>query len=269
VVTDFLEASGVAIKPVEDVTTLDSYDRATKAVQARMRAAKGWYDPDSGELVINLAKNVDTDDVKATIAHEIVGHRSIRDIIGNDKMDDFLMEVYEHMTKEVRDKVVEKWRSSKAKDILEATEEYLADLAMKDFEEFTPEEATLWGRLRKVISRVLNNFFEKLKLPKWLRLGDKELRQMLRYMWEESPNNPNNRGGGNGGVFKKARDIARDEEARVCREEDSAEADNKRFNEQLDQYLSGALDIYEPLNLGHPAGAMELFLPDIPILSFS
>ena len=68
----------------------------------RQQRAKGWWSAKNDEVVILLPNNADVADVANTAVHEVVGHNGLRKLIGVERFDDFLGEVYEHASKPVR-----------------------------------------------------------------------------------------------------------------------------------------------------------------------
>ncbi|MGM9846422.1 MAG: hypothetical protein ACI31F_00555 [Muribaculaceae bacterium] len=52
-------------------------------------------------------------------------------------------------------------------------------MAEKPFEEFTKGERTLWQKIKEAVLKAIDKFLGSLKLPKWVTLGDNELRYML------------------------------------------------------------------------------------------
>jgi hypothetical protein len=215
VVNDFSAASGLPIKAVKDLTQLESYKNATPEVKAKMERNYAWFIPETREIVISLDRHADVDDIKKSIRHEIIGHYTIREMIGDERADAFFMQVYEAMSKAMRDKVNEKWAKGGYDTVIEAVEEYMASLQEKPFEKFTPDEQKTWGKIKRIIQRILDKFFETLKLPKWLKItSDNELRWFCRMGWEKNKHNPENRGG----VFSQAREtVAREETGMVDR----------------------------------------------------
>ena len=73
----------------------------------RERRAKGWWDGQTGEIVIVLPNNRDVADVDNTVVHEVVGHKGLRALIGEERFDEFLGEVYDHASNPIR-KVIDK-----------------------------------------------------------------------------------------------------------------------------------------------------------------
>ena len=178
------------IKIVEDVKDIT---HSNAEVERRKRNSKGWYDVRTGEVVVVLPNNRDVEDVAATVMHETVAHKGLRELVGEEHYDNFLDEVYEHLRGDLKQRVdAEAGRSfvddtikngEKAKNYEQhrrtAVDELFGDMAEKPFEEFSEGERTLWQKLKEVVRKLLDKFLESLKLPKWFELGDNELRYML------------------------------------------------------------------------------------------
>ena len=178
------------IKIVEDVKDIT---HSNAEVERRKRTSKGWYDVRTGEVVVVLPNNRDVEDVAATVMHETVAHKGLRELVGKEHYDDFLDEVYEHLRGDLKQRVdAEAGRAfvddstkngERAKSYEQhrrtAVDELFGDMAEKPFEEFSEGERTLWQKLKEVVRKLLDKFLESLKLPKWFELGDNELRYML------------------------------------------------------------------------------------------
>ena len=67
----------------------------------RQQRAKGWWSAKNEEVVILLPNNVDAADVANTAVHEVVGHKGLRKLIGEERFDEFLDEVYDHASKPI------------------------------------------------------------------------------------------------------------------------------------------------------------------------
>ena len=178
------------IKIVEDVKDIT---HSNAEVERRKRNSKGWYDVRTGEVVVVLPNNRDVEDVAATVMHETVAHKGLRELVGEEHYDEFLDEVYEHLRGDLKQRVdAEAGRAfvddstkngERAKSYERhrrtAVDELFGDMAEKPFEEFSEGERTLWQKLKEVVRKLLDKFLESLKLPKWFKLGDNELRYML------------------------------------------------------------------------------------------
>lgn len=116
-------------------TYLDAYESSTEAKEARVadlsqrantpvrivrtqeeadalptpreRRAKGWWSAKDDEIVIVLPNNVNVADVDNTFVHEVVGHKGLRALVGEERFDEFLGEIYTHASNTIR-KVIDK-----------------------------------------------------------------------------------------------------------------------------------------------------------------
>ena len=68
----------------------------------RQQRAKGWWSTKNDEVVILLPNNVDAADVANTVVHEVVGHKGLRKLVGEERFDEFLNEVYDHASNPIR-----------------------------------------------------------------------------------------------------------------------------------------------------------------------
>ena len=175
---------------IEDVNEIT---HPNSAVQERRRRSKGWYDTKTGQVNIVLPNNRSVDDVKASVAHETIAHKGLRELIGEENYDAFLDEVYEHLRGDLKQQIDTQAsrafiddatrNGERAKSYEQhrrtAVDELFGRLAEKPFEEFAEGERTLWQKIKEAVRKVLDEFLGTLKLPKWFELGDNELRYML------------------------------------------------------------------------------------------
>ena len=175
VVEELAEKLHTNINIIDDVNEIT---HPNAAVQERRRKSKGWYDMRTGQVYIVLPNNRNVEDVAATVFHETVGHKGLRELIGEDNYNDFLREVYGHVKVDVRRRIA-KLASKHNWDFDKATDEYLSGLAEKGFEDFDREERSVWQWLKEKVLKAIDKFLGSLKLPKWVKLGDNELRYML------------------------------------------------------------------------------------------
>ncbi|MBR6130761.1 MAG: strawberry notch C-terminal domain-containing protein, partial [Bacteroidales bacterium] len=111
------------------------------------RRSKGWYDVETGKIVIVLDNHTSSDDVIATILHEGVAHYGLRQLFGK-HFDTFLDNVYASATEEVRGAITNLAANKYGWNIREATEEYIAGLAEDtDFE--SPERQSWWAQIKR------------------------------------------------------------------------------------------------------------------------
>ncbi len=269
--------------PIRIVTDTKELTNDNAERQARMRKSKGFYAPATGEVVIVIPNNANVEDVAETVFHEVVAHKGLREMIGEENYDAFCDEVYDHLKDDLKEQVDEettrRFMNEPGKCYAHArrvaVDELLGRMAEKGFEDFTKAERGIWAKLKAKVLEAINKFLGALKLPKWVRLGDNELRYMLWRSHEKlrsrgsTPNEPSGMD-----YVDMARDAVKREELGLDRIESvweregyaNIEVANKRFNEELTRYQNGEMKPHEILHLGYPRGAMRNFLPNLPIV---
>ena len=190
------EAAQLAEKlhtPINVVEDANEITHPNKEIEARRRKAKGWYNVSTGEVVVVLANHKDAADVAATISHEVIAHKGLRELVGEAHYDEFLDEVYDHLRGDLKREIDDAAGRAFLNDINKsgydvrdykrhrriAVDELFGSLAEKPFEEFSESERSLWQKIKEFAKKLLDRFLDKLKLPKWFELGDNELRYIL------------------------------------------------------------------------------------------
>ena len=173
--------------PIRIVTDTKELTNDNSERQARMRRSKGFYDPATGEVVIVLPNNADVEDVAETVFHEVVAHKGLREMIGEENYDAFCDEIYNHLKDDLKQQVEEdatrRFVNEPGKEYEHhrrvAVDEMFGRMSEKGFEDFTKAERGIWVKLKAKVLEAINKFLGSLKLPKWVKLGDNELRYML------------------------------------------------------------------------------------------
>lgn len=138
----------------EKVTIVDNVDEldGSENFSNRKRRAKGWFDTDTGKIVIVFGNNLSPNDVFKTILHEGVAHYGLRELFG-EHFDDFLDNVYDNASTEVWKAIDE---DKYGGDTRKATEEYLASLAEEtDFDRADTQR--WWYKIKESFYQVLRN----------------------------------------------------------------------------------------------------------------
>ena len=172
------------IQVVADAKELTS-DNADR--QARMRRSKGFYDTATGKVVVVLPNNTNVEDVAETVFHEVVAHKGLREMLGDENYDAFCDEVYDHLKDDLKEEVdrdtTRRFEREPEKGYEHhrrvSVDEMFGRMAEKGFEDFTKAERGIWAKLKAKVLEAINKFLGSLKLPKWVKLGDNELRYML------------------------------------------------------------------------------------------
>lgn len=169
VATSMAEALGEDVRVIHDTAEIEGRNESETN---RMRGAKGWYDPKTGQVVVVLPNAESADDVEATILHEMVGHKGLQELVGKDQFGKFLDEVFEGANEAVRNGIVERSKRYGWNTRL-ATEEYIAELAEQGFKDL--EARDLWN----VVRNAFYNLLSRVKLALGWDISDRELRYML------------------------------------------------------------------------------------------
>lgn len=97
------ESLGVPVRIISEKSELSELSEDGKPKYGRrQRRAKGWFSEKDNEIVIVLPNNVNVADVDNTFVHEVVGHRGLRALVGGERFDAFLDEVYGHASNPIR-----------------------------------------------------------------------------------------------------------------------------------------------------------------------
>lgn len=82
------------LQSVEEVTNAEAKARLEKGEKV-----EGWYDERTGEVVLYMPNVHDSYTAEKTVWHEIVGHKGMRELFGNDNYDKFLDDIYFNLDK--------------------------------------------------------------------------------------------------------------------------------------------------------------------------
>ena len=231
----------------------DIHDDEKEAL--RKRRAYGWYDMETGEVVIVLPNCRDEAEVQATILHEVVGHKGLRELVGEEKYNDLLRRVWSSLDPATKAKKQKQYGHP-----LIAADEYLASLAEENVEP---------NVLKRILAQVRSWLREVLGMD--IKLSDNDLRYLL---WRSKHNLQNKQN-----IFERAETAAKDAELRYrlginnqaqdqTENSGSTELDavNRRFNEQLDAFEKGQMRSNDWFNMGTPGAILQSAgLPNKPI----
>lgn len=157
--------------PVKVIHDVDDITDTDENMLARKRDSKGWYDTSTGEIVIVSPNSTSVGDAQRTFLHEVVGHHGLRELFGDD-FDTFLDNVYRNANEDIRKNIIDRTKGNPL-NLREATEEYLAELAERGFD--NKAERSLWEKIKDSFLDMLR----KAGISLDFKLSDNDLRYIL------------------------------------------------------------------------------------------
>lgn len=148
----------VAQKTGANVNMVSSVDeitnKAAKAAIEEGRKITGWYDEKTGKVHLYMPNIHDRYTAEKTIWHEVVGHKGMRELFGDERFDKFLREVWYDLDKPENaalKKLVDEERKFNPLNIYDAIEEGIARLA-----EDGKGEPGFWNGIKNKVSDFLH-----------------------------------------------------------------------------------------------------------------
>lgn len=129
-ITQLSEKTGAKVNMVSSVDEI--INKAAKAAIEDGRKITGWYDEKTGEVHLYMPNIHDRYTAEKTIWHEVVGHKGMRELFGDERFDKFLREVWYDLDKPENaalKKLVDEERKFNPLNIYDAIEEGIARLA--------------------------------------------------------------------------------------------------------------------------------------------
>ena len=137
------------VSSVEGIT-----NKAAKAAIEEGRNITGWYDEKTGEVCLYMPNIHDRYTAEKTIWHEVVGHKGMRELFGEERFEKFLRDVWYDLDKPENaalKKLVDEERKFNPMNIYDAIEEGIARLA-----EDGKGEAGFWNGIKNKVSDFLH-----------------------------------------------------------------------------------------------------------------
>ena len=188
---------------------------STEGLTGRQAKTKGWYDVRTGKVTIVLPNNKNAADVRETVFHEVVAHKGLRNLVGEEHFNTFLDNVYNNAEEGIKQTIDEMAEKEYNGDKRKATEEYMAHLA-EDGEYVKPENQGFFAKVRDFLTDLLR----KVGIKLGFKLTDNDLRYILWRSWKGLAE----RDGGS--VFEKAEDVKMQHELGQTDEARSASGEN-------------------------------------------
>lgn len=151
-ITQLSEKTGGKVKMVSSVDEITN--KAARAAIEEGRKITGWYDENTGEVHLYMPNIHDRYTAEKTIWHEVVGHKGMRELFGDERFDKFLREVWYDLDKPENaalKKLVDEERKFNPLNIYDAIEEGIARLA-----EDGKGEPGFWNGIKNKVSDFLH-----------------------------------------------------------------------------------------------------------------
>lgn len=146
------QKTGGKVKMVSSVDEITN--KAAKDAIEEGRKITGWYDEKTGEVHLYMPNIHDRYTAEKTIWHEVVGHKGMRELFGDERFDKFLRDVWYDLDKPENaalKKLVDEERKFNPLNIYDAIEEGIARLA-----EDGKGEAGFWNGIKNKVSDFLH-----------------------------------------------------------------------------------------------------------------
>ena len=142
------------------------------------RTDKGYYDPSTGEMTICMDNVTDERDAIATVLHEAVGHKGLRELFGP-RFREAMTNIYASLDRKgrawVNGYIASHGLNFGEEGIVRGMEEYMAHLAESgDFQD------TVWDRIKEIIGKIVDLVFG----TDGFVFTDRELNYILRASYE-------------------------------------------------------------------------------------
>lgn len=151
-VENVAQKTGAKVNMVSSVDEITN--KAAKAAVEEGRKITGWYDEKTGEVNLYMPNIHDRYTAEKTIWHEVVGHKGMRELFGDERFDKFLRDVWYDLDKPENaalKKLVDEERKFNPLNIYDAIEEGIARLA-----EDGKGEPGFWNGIKNKVSDFLH-----------------------------------------------------------------------------------------------------------------
>ena len=146
------QKTGGKVKMVSSVDEITN--KAARSAIEDGRKITGWYDEKTGEVHLYMPNIHDRYTAEKTIWHEVVGHKGMRELFGDERFDKFLRDVWYDLDKPENaalKKLVDEERKYNPLNIYDAIEEGIARLA-----EDGKGEPGFWNGIKNKVSDFLH-----------------------------------------------------------------------------------------------------------------
>lgn len=164
-VSDIAGKLNIGVRVAHSIDEVNN-DSARRTIE-QGRRIQGFYDTRTGEIMVYAPNAVDAEDAIRTVLHEGVAHYGLRRLVGEERMDDFLDDIFTNTSKEVRQRIIDTLPKYGYNSRI-ATEEYMARMAEKGV-----DDVSFWDRIKQAFKNLLR------RIGININVNDNELRYIL------------------------------------------------------------------------------------------
>ena len=158
------EKLGVKVKLAEDLSDVQESKAREQLLKSAVSNGKqkvaGWYNQATGEVTIFLPHAESVEDVEKTFIHEVVAHKGLRGLLGEEGFNVFCDAVWDMMSESDRNRFIN--YPGVNGDKRAAADEYMAHFAETlNLEEAKPD---MWERIVAIIKQILDSMGVRLRI---------------------------------------------------------------------------------------------------------
>lgn len=176
---DWMKKTGVKVVLVDNIMQVKNKQAKQAIIEGK--DVRGWYETDSGEVYIYLPNTRGAQDIDKTIIHEVVAHKGMRSLLGEETYDKLCDQVWDMMSDKDRQYYERYPGVSNIEDTQQrhraAADEYIAALA--ESIDLTGTEKSSWQKIVDLFRLALEQLGIKINIT------DEQLSALIRASYAE------------------------------------------------------------------------------------
>ena len=166
----------------------DVENRTVLAEWRQGQMTSGWYEAGTNTAYIFLPHNSGVESIDATFVHEVVAHKGIKELLGEEKFNEFLDKVWDMMDAESRKEYLEYVGGNEETESYRraAADEYVAHLSEGMSGKLSPAEKSVWQKIVDLFRSIFASKNKELAdaIMSKETLTDKDIKQMIMRSFE-------------------------------------------------------------------------------------
>lgn len=176
---DWMKKTGVKVVLVDNIMQVKNKQAKQAIIEGK--DVRGWYETDSGEVYIYLPNTRGAQDIDETIIHEVVAHKGMRSLLGEETYDKLCDQVWDMMSDKDKQYYERYPGVSNIEDTQQrhraAADEYIAALA--ESIDLTGTEKSSWQKIVDLFRLALEQLGIKINIT------DEQLSALIRASYAE------------------------------------------------------------------------------------